>query len=171
MWAEAFWLQAKSDWQMYNKLEQTNESDCYVLHYLQMATEKLGKAYLLYSGIGVDDVQNSHRAFTSFLRNIARNSYLQEKLGMNAAQLRAHIYQILPMAHAIEKLAPALASGGVNPEYPWQNPDGSIIVQIRYRFNLLDILEQKRGRDLVKLVKIVLDNLLVLHITRRKGAK
>jgi len=45
MWSEAFLAQAKSDWQIYEHLEKTSFSKCHALHYLQMATEKLAKAY------------------------------------------------------------------------------------------------------------------------------
>jgi hypothetical protein len=75
----------------------------------------------------------------------------------------------LPLAHSIEKLAPALAEGGVNTEYPWLIPDGAVVAPVHYVFSLSDHLRVKRGRDLLKLVGIALDSFLVLH-KKRKGA-
>jgi hypothetical protein len=135
-----------------------------------MATEKLGKAYFLASGAAIDNVQTSHLAFTKFLRIIALNSYLQEALGMTAAQLRAHVRKLLPLAHDIEKLAPALAAGGVNAEYPWMIPDGRVMAPLLHAFSLSDNLRAKRGRDLLKLVGIAFDSFFVLHKISRKGA-
>jgi len=158
MWDEAFWAQAKSDWEMYAKLDETREPACHVLHYLQMATEKLGKAYLMARGTDVGDVQTSHQAFTQFLRLAARNGKVQRKLGMTAAQLRAHVRRLLPIAHAVEKLAPALAAGSVNAEYPWSTPQGAIVAPIRHSFALSRMLEGANGRNLLKLVEAVLEN-------------
>lgn len=169
MWAEAFWAQARSDWEMYTKMGRAKGPACHVLHYLQMATEKLGKAYLLAGGVGLDDVQNSHQAFTQFLRRVARNGKVQRELGMTAAQLRAHVYQLLPIAYAIEKLAPALAERSVNAEYPWQTPEGVIMAPMRYNFSLSAALEEKNGRKLLKLTETVLDNFFALPRKRRKG--
>jgi hypothetical protein len=170
MWADAFLVQATSDWEIYAKLKEAKEPACHVLHYLQMSTEKLGKAYLLLTNAEIEGVQISHQAFTRFLKLIARNSKLQKVLGMTAVQLRAHVRQILPVANAIEKLAPALAGKGVNAEYPWQSPDGLIVAPIRYKFSLSYALQETNGRNLLKLVETVLDNFFVLHYKRRKGA-
>jgi len=47
MWSKVFLEQASSDWQVYEHLKGTHFPNCHALHYLQMATEKLAKAYLL----------------------------------------------------------------------------------------------------------------------------
>ena len=41
----AFLAQARSDWNVYRLLSESREPSCHALHYLQMATEKLAKAY------------------------------------------------------------------------------------------------------------------------------
>ncbi len=163
MWANAFLAQAESDWEMYKKMSRANEPACHILHYLQMATEKLGKAYYLSARTGVDEVQNSHQAFTKFLRLVARNGKLQKALSMNSAQLRAQVRQLLPIAHAIEKLAPALAKGSINTEYPWQAPDGTVKIPIHYEFALSATLQEKSGRRLLELVKAIFENFSFLH--------
>jgi hypothetical protein len=170
MWAEAFLAQARSDWQIYTKLKQANEPSCHILHYLQMATEKLGKAYLLAGKTAIDEVQTSHLAFTRFLRFISRNGKLQQELGMTARQMRLHVEHLLSIAHAIEKLAPALAGKGINSEYPWKVPNGKVVAPVRYNFSLSEQLDSPSGINLLKLVNIVLKKFWFLHDVRRKGA-
>lgn len=163
MWAEAFLSQAQADWKMHKKMRKANEAACHVLHYLQMATEKLGKAYFLSAGTDVEEVQNTHLVFTKFLRLAARNGKLQKLLGMSAAQLRAHVRQLLPLAHSIEKLAPALAEGSVNAEYPWQAPDGTVKTPIAYDFALSTTLQETNGRHLLELVNAIFESFYLLH--------
>jgi hypothetical protein len=44
-WRDAFLKQAHSDYSVYKKLNELRLPLCHKLHYLQMATEKLAKAY------------------------------------------------------------------------------------------------------------------------------
>jgi len=106
MWAEAFLAQAKSDWQIYAKLKRANELSCHVLHYLQMATEKLGKAYLLAGKTTIDEVENSHLAFTRFLRFISRNGKLQQlnsPTGLNLLKLVNIVLENFWVLHDMKK--------------------------------------------------------------------
>ena len=49
--AQELWLrQARSDHALFLQLRRTGADECHLLHYLQMATEKLSKAYLWRSG-------------------------------------------------------------------------------------------------------------------------
>ncbi len=50
MWYNGYLEQARSDWKAYNILQVAPISNCHALHYLQMTTEKLGKALLLAYG-------------------------------------------------------------------------------------------------------------------------
>lgn len=157
MWYNAFLQQARSDWQAYESLGTSAVADCHRLHYLQMATEKLGKALLLAGGTDVAAVQRSHRAFTRFLQIAARNHGLQRELGMTGRQLRAHLQQLLPIAYEIEKLAPALAKGGPNAEYPWEDPAGTVNVPASWCFSVAFWLQLPSGRNILKLVEITLE--------------
>ena len=156
MWADAFILQARSDWQLYEHLKRSNFPDCHALHYLQMATEKLAKAYVLVYAKDVDSVTSSHRALTGFLRNVSRNKQLQNEMEMGAKQLQAYVRKILPLAYEIENMAPALARGAPNPEYPWQDPQGSLQVPVNYDFPTNSALLRPAGHDFLKLVRIAL---------------
>ncbi len=115
-WHEAYLLQARSDWQVFQILQQQPVEECHSLHYLQMVTEKLGKAFLIAGGNAPAKVYTSHKAFVRFLQVVAYNSDLQKQLRMTRPQLRAHIRSLLPIADEIEKLAPALARGRPNTE-------------------------------------------------------
>lgn len=159
MWCQGYLEQARSDWDVYNILARASLHDCHILHYIQMTTEKLGKAFLLAGGIDINVVNRSHVAFTRFIRIAARNHNLQKELGMSGQQLRAHFNNLLPIASKIERLAPALARGGPNTEYPWEAPPGNINVPALYEFPVN--LRLSSIRHLLKLIKTILDKFYV----------
>jgi hypothetical protein len=119
-WQKAFLKQARHDWATYQRTLLPSWPVCDRLHYLQMATEKLGKALLVGGNttLGRLLVLGSHAAFVKFLHVASNNHNLPARLGLTKAQLKAYFNQFLPIAHEIEILAPALAQGGPNPEYP-----------------------------------------------------
>ena len=41
-----WWTQAKSDYAIFDQLRRLGTHECHLLHYLQMSTEKVAKAYL-----------------------------------------------------------------------------------------------------------------------------
>ena len=156
MWADAFIEQARSDWDVYNMVASNSCPACHGLHYLQMTTEKLGKAIGIKSGGKLENLEKSHK-FTGFLRVAARNSGLRSLLGLqNDRQLQEYITEILPIAHEIERLAPSLAQGGPNAEYPWKTPVGDVATPAKYTFPVAKQLMEPRGRKLLKLIPIVL---------------
>ncbi len=158
VWMKAFLEQARSDWQAYQLVYHSTLPPCHAMHYLQMATEKLAKAALLAGGMKPDDLRNSHLAFTKFLRLAFRNRNLRFEMGMSGAQIRAHFASALPIADAIERLAPALAGGGVNPEYPWESPDGVVHTPSNFSFELVEGLSTPKGVNLLKDISLMLRN-------------
>ena len=155
-WMIAFREQARSDWQAYHLVDQSTLPSCHAMHYLQMATEKLAKAALLAGGMKPDELRNSHLAFTKFLRVAFRNRNFRLEMGMSGAQLRMHFANALPLADAIEKLAPALAGGGANPEYPWESPNGIVHTPATYSFDLAQKLSAPKGVNLLKDISLML---------------
>jgi len=155
-WMNAFLEQARSDWQAYHFVDHSTLQPCHALHYLQMATEKLAKAALLAGGMKPDELRNSHLAFTKFLRLAFRNRNLRLEMGMTGTQLRMHFANALPIADAIERLAPALAGGGVNPEYPWESPNGIVHAPTIYPFDLTQDLSAPKGVNLLKDISLML---------------
>ncbi|MGH7270646.1 MAG: hypothetical protein ACREJ3_09465 [Polyangiaceae bacterium] len=88
-YAVAFHSQAKSDWEVYELLSRTQPSPrpCHSLHYLQMACEKLGKAYRLrHPNANVDVIATRHVGFAQFINDYLRSPAVRLKyLGKTAA--------------------------------------------------------------------------------------
>lgn len=116
-----WWEQARSDWSVFGTLRSGGAADCHALHYLQMATEKLGKAYFSATG----PPEPTHVALVPFLRALNHRSASQRDrtavcLGLGTrAGLKTWTKAVLPLALDVERLAPSLAGDGPNPEYPW----------------------------------------------------
>jgi hypothetical protein len=51
-WRDAFFVQAWSDYAVFEIMDDNNYPRCHVLHYLQMTTEKLAKGYLCHFSVG-----------------------------------------------------------------------------------------------------------------------
>lgn len=89
---------------------------CHELHYLQMCTEKLAKAYYK------TDLRTGHAAFRQFLRDVSSNPAALRPLGFTlVTDLTRWQGSVKPIVDAIEDLAPSIADakGLPNPEYPW----------------------------------------------------
>jgi hypothetical protein len=89
---------------------------CHELHYLQMSTEKLSKAYYQ------RELGTGHAAFRSLLRDLPGNPKALDPLGFSTtADLTRWAGSVKPIVDAVEDLAPAIADreGLPNPEYPW----------------------------------------------------
>jgi hypothetical protein len=157
MWANAYLEQARSDWDTRRLIVENACAACHELHYLQMTTEKLGKAVLLRSGAKLDDLSTTHKAFVRFLRVAARNSGLRQEFQFNARQLQAYVTGILPVANQVERLVPALAHDGPNAEYPWETPSGEVKVPASYAFPVAEELRGPQGRKLLGLISVILD--------------
>ena len=158
MWAEAYLEQARTDWRMWRLIRNQKLPDCHALHYLQMTCEKLGKAFLIAGrSITSDQARNSHVAFKRFLQVASRNPALQRLLEMSASQFRAHVHKLLPIADAIERLAPALSHDGPNTEYPWESPNRQIHAPVRYDLPILLDLREPTGMNLQKIIDLVQD--------------
>lgn len=115
---------------LYLKATELEWPYCDRLHYFQMATEKLSKALLIAGDTELESVMSSHAAFVKFIRVVGNTRRLQKVLGMSKQQQRARFKGLLPLAHEIEMLAPALAQNGANPEYPWQDTTGPCMLRL-----------------------------------------
>jgi hypothetical protein len=115
-----------------------------------MASELLGKAYAWQQG----PVGKSHKALLKFLRSLSSNAKAQRQLGYEGQNENwTHtIRKITPMAESLQKMAPALANDGPNPEYPW--PAGSpTTAPVEYQFPIWENLtETTYGRTLLSFI-------------------
>lgn len=152
-----WWTQANSDHEIFLHLRRAGNHPCHLLHYLQMSTEKLSKAYLWGSGSAPP---KKHTGFVQFLR--ALNTIQTEDLERISKVLtfkrrqdfEKWIKNVLPLAYALENVVPTKAADGPNPEYPWPH-SSPIECPSEYRFPLWDELaETGQGRRLLEFIGI-----------------
>jgi hypothetical protein len=146
-----FLVQAKSAYAVYRLLNADKSlPHCHALHYLQMATELLGKANAWKNG----PIGKSHKALVSFLHSLSSNTKAQKQLGYEGQNenWKHTIRKIKPMAESLQKLAPALANDGPNPEYPWP-PHAPTDTPVEYAFPIWEeMTETPYGRMLISLI-------------------
>lgn len=145
-----FYRQSVSDWRLFEELRNRPLREmCHELHYLQMATEKLAKAYLW--GTRTPPRQ-THASLVQFLRRTATSQRVQVTLRFtDREQFTAMIHAALPLAYLIERAAPDLAGDGPNPEYPWPRnmPETA---PVDHDFTAMREIETARGRRFLELI-------------------
>jgi hypothetical protein len=123
----AFGRQARSDYQTFVLLAGLGGAVdvCQKLHYLQMAAEKISKAYLASEEAPPPRV---HNTFLGFVRREARfNTAIMAECGFRSKQRYGEYLRGLePMAGELDALAPAVDPPPHNPEYPWWSPSGPL---------------------------------------------
>jgi hypothetical protein len=150
-----WWEQAQSDHAAFVVVRGHGLAPCHALHYLQMVTEKLAKAYFWRSG---SPPPRSHAGFVQFLRFLAHIRPADQERIAHLFTFRRYtdfqnwIRKSLPMAYELEHLAPALANGP-NPEYPWPHtkPEHA---PANYRFPIWTTLASGQGRDFMRIVML-----------------
>jgi hypothetical protein len=143
-----FLVQSRTDFAVFELLRRQPLPDCHALHYLQMATELLGKAHAWKDGPRT----NTHRAFVGFLRSLSTNRKAQKQLdfeGRNENWIHL-IRKSVPLAERIEDLAPALALDAPNPEYPWPR-HAPQVAPAEHRFQVWQELQEAAGRQFLNL--------------------
>ena len=133
-WKEAFFKQAENDFAIFLEFNNSNKPICQQLHYLQMASEKLSKAFLC-SHKNLPP-KTTHAALTKFLTVSKGRPELRNKLGYkdNYKSFVSYIDSLLTFANKIEQLAPEGDNlNKPNPEYPWiQN--GYVICPLNFDY-------------------------------------
>lgn len=151
-----FLVQARTDFVVFDLLQnQVDLPECHALHYLQMATELLGKAHAWKIG----PQPNTHKAFVGFLRSLRTNRKVQKTLGRDGqnAEWENMIRKSIPLAESIQGLAPALAGDGPNPEYPWPGEDPEFTPS-EHRFVLWEELQDTSpGRQFLDLIHVLFE--------------
>jgi hypothetical protein len=144
--------QVQSDYEVLLLLRRTGARPCHQLHYLQMVTEKLGKAYFWRTN---RPPRRGHASFVRFLqalddRPTAEVTRIAKLLGFGRPEgLESWIPVVAPLAYAIERLAPDLAKDGPNPEYPWPF-NAPVSTPATYEFPVwTSLTESGRGRELL----------------------
>ena len=146
-------VQARSDWQIYRLLK--SQPVCHRLHYFQMCSEKLAKAFF-WKNAGAGNL--GHAAFVKFVRALATRRKVAAKLGfIDMASFGEWIKDVSDLAYELERLAPALAEEGPNPEYPWPraNPEHA---PVEHDFEAWHRLQTPSGHHLSIMIGQVLDH-------------
>lgn len=151
---QGIWLQqARSDFEVFELLRKLGLPDCHLLHYLQMTTEKLGKAWLWRNGTAPKASHQAFRKFVIGLGQVAGKQAIEVFKCSHKKQFRAMVRNITPIAHAVENLAPQLAGDGPNPEYPWPT-EGPICAPVQFEFPIWnEITGTAKGRDLMRFIE------------------
>lgn len=113
-----FLVQARSTYKVYHLLKESESvHHCHTLHFLQMATELLGKSHAWKNG----PIGKSHKSLVTFIKTLSSNKKAQKLLGYERKneQWIQTIRKIIPLAESLQKMAPSLSEDGPNPEYPW----------------------------------------------------
>lgn len=157
-WRLAFAAQAHADLQARDVLLQSPRLPaCHQLHYLQMACEKVCKAYLCGTGAKPEVLRRSHAHIQQPLFEIARRQFMR---GRNR-QSRWALEAIKKLARRIELLAPSVDDAGAVPsncEYPWEDSAGRMQVPARFDFGI-DLLTNSGGPLLLKVLRQAVDEL------------
>lgn len=138
-WRTAFLLQARSDFAVLQRLNDSPTDYCHRLHYLQMTSEKLAKALL--SSPDGNPPEASHSAFVRMLQVLKTRKDVRRQLGFSdTAAYRAYLDSLLTLASRVERLAPSLAGlYEPNPEYPWlDRKSQDVVVPAQFAFDDFD---------------------------------
>ena len=159
---QARWFeQVQSDYEVLLLLRRAGARPCQQLHYLQMVTEKLGKAYFWRTN---RPPRRGHASFVRFLQALDDRPALDVErianlLGFGRAEdLENWIPIVAPLAYDIERLAPNLAGDGPNPEYTWPS-NAPVSAPASFDFPVWSRLTQSgRGRDLLRAIDAAVRN-------------
>jgi len=154
-WAVGFAVQSRSDWQVYGRLAADQQMPaCHELHYLQMACEKIAKAYRCRdTSADLEDLLKRHVGFAKFMGSFLASPTIKDAYRGRDAQLREVSKLTRSLAREIEKLAPAVDRAGSpeNAEYPWEAGD-EVITPCEYSYPQLSLLTSPGGRTFLKLL-------------------
>jgi hypothetical protein len=126
-WSRAFALQGRSDLEVYRVLDANKAlSVCHSLHYLQMASEKIAKAYSMRNpkGPSLDTLTKSHAGAPSdeFVKKYFTDNRAT-RFRDKKAQLNEIVIGLGGLAREINKLHPSVDpdKNPQNVEYPWSD--------------------------------------------------
>lgn len=157
----AFAKQSQSDWQVYKILtQQAGLPECHALHYLQMATEKLAKAYRVRATDSpVTNLVRHHTGFVKFVRQYLLSPQSKSRYAGKAAQLESVVSAASKFAAQIERLAPAVDPKTENAEYPWES-GSAVVAPCEWQFSGVAFLREARGRQFLKTIELALGDIV-----------
>jgi hypothetical protein len=168
VWADAYARQARSDWDVYRALAGNREiPPCHPLHYLQMACEKIAKAYRWRDTFaGEHGLTHEHVAFSKFIQSFLGSPAVRKDYQGRVEQLRNLSKLCRKLAREVEKLAPAVdrVNNPENAEYPWEQ-GSEVVVPCDYGYPSLSLLGETGGRTFLNFVSRAFSDYDLLHIS------
>ena len=150
-----WWTQARSDYAIFVLLRRSGTHECHLLHYLQMSTEKISKAYLWRSG---NAPPKAHTGFLRFLKALASAQYADSRrvcrvFGFGRAKdLEQWVASVQQLVRSLQDIAPAEAGNGPNPEYPWPH-EAPTDCPAEFSFEMWkDLTGSGQGRKLMEFI-------------------
>ncbi len=160
-WARGYARQANADFKSFEAVQDIPIPACHQLLFLQMACEKLVKAYLCGRGTNPTSVQTSHAYIAKNLPVVLRQQAIYRNYsGKEAAEALSHARRL---AGEIDLLAPAVNRDGQQPdnsEYPWEDGQGTLHLPLDWSFHPSELIVMPAGRTVLKLIRGSLDRLL-----------
>lgn len=125
---------------------------CQRLHYLQMTTEKLAKGFR--TAPDADEPHPyTHKVFRDFLELALGNRQIQARFGKSRRAYRDFIqFTAKPLAEAIQNLSPE-GDAHPNPEYPWDDTQGSVVSPLDYSFGELDTRANPKMMEMLTFIE------------------
>ena len=159
-WAAAYARQARSDWTVFPQIVSIPDLPfCHRLHYLQMACEKIAKAYRARdTEIAIENLTAHHVWFEKFVTAYFLSPKVKKAFAGQDARRDRVARDTRRIAGQVEKLAPAVdpVASPSNAEYPWMDGD-RIVVPCDHDFPNLTLLKEPGGRAFLKLVGQAMD--------------
>ena len=166
-WALAYVKQGGSDFAMYQRLSAMPEVEvCHPLHYLQMAGEKIAKAYRFRDTDTPDErLTTEHVAFSQFIESYLGSPEMKQRYAGKHEKLREIVKLARKLAREIEKLAPAVdrEASPANAEYPWLD-DGRVITPCEFAYPNLTLLTEPGGRTFLRLLEMAITDFEQIRI-------
>lgn len=166
-WALAYVKQGGSDFAVYQLLSRTpGVTVCHPLHYLQMACEKVAKAYRFRDTATTEErLTSEHVAFSQFIESYLGSPEIKRRYAGRHHQLRRIIKVARALAREIEKLAPAVdrETSPANAEYPWMD-SGCVVVPCEFAYPSLTLLMEPGGRTFLRLLEMAITDFEEIRI-------
>ena len=160
----AFARQADADllaWERYEEHPQAVAAECHRLLFLQMACEKLCKAFLIRQGTEPAALLTSHGYVARPLPLIIK--YLVTARTPRPRGMGGVLALVRHLAAEIELLNPAVARDGRRPdncEYPWLDAQGNVHSPLDWEFTPTRLCTRPAGRTFLKLLRLAVRDLM-----------
>ncbi len=149
-----WWVQARSDFEIFELLRGEGVAACHSLHFLQMSSEKIAKASFWDRN---EAPVMTHVGFAKFLRRFGNTTAnnrarIAEMFGFGTFDgFQAWIRSAIPLARQVEQLSPSVMQDGPNAEYPWPH-NAPVECPAEYQFDVWEDLKKSHGRKLMRFI-------------------